>query len=602
MSTDRSGRSRPASRERSRSRSQHRGKSPAAIPKPTYSYVSDPFSGPLNGEDQVSAAFPARSVPIFRGAADDSRRAISGLSSYEPARYSPQGEASPRLPGSKSSPPQAGQGARHTSYHFVEPSVSRRQESDVAYGSSSRESASADEHFSKPGVTTIPNLPDWQYSPPSPSVAAPHPHQYFAPYEGSLRPEHHEAPATCRTGMGQTEAFPLTSPPPKFTTRNSSMDAIPMTPPSPRPTMRHLSVHDPPRPSSRGLGSRMDRLSVGGNEQRPSLAGGRMPSSPYLEAYKGTYQQMSPMPSPIMFASSLDDRFLPPLAPLDSLESSSGSSRPGRRAKIYDPAEDARDILAALSHSRVKPDPLIDILPSLTHDQILELRSEYKKLVKVQGRGVNVAKHIKTAVPGTFGKLCYVTALGRWESEAYWANYWCQNSSCRRELLVETLMGRTNAEIREIKQAFRDKKYDDSLVRCMDRELKADKFRMAVLLALEERRQEGKYRVFPASGHSLFETRAVRRTARLSRRIPQSRRGDSVPRSESERKWGNRSRPVVRHQKRQASSRSAQDVRGDIPCERSKGSAQEEWKSSGKLQHTKQVFPLLMACPLHRAR
>ena len=51
-------------------------------------------------------------------------------------------------------------------------------------------------------------------------------------------------------------------------------------------------------------------------------------------------------------------------------------------------------------------------------------------------------------------------------------------------------MGRTNAEIWNIKDEFKDKRYADSLVKCMEKELKMDKFRTAVLMALEERRQE----------------------------------------------------------------------------------------------------------------
>ena len=91
-------------------------------------------------------------------------------------------------------------------------------------------------------------------------------------------------------------------------------------------------------------------------------------------------------------------------------------------------------------------------------------------------------------VPGNLGKACYATALGRWESEAYWANSWYQGGATRRELLIESLMGRTNSDIREIKNCFKDKRYNDDLERCMKAELKADKFRVAILLALEERR------------------------------------------------------------------------------------------------------------------
>jgi hypothetical protein len=108
----------------------------------------------------------------------------------------------------------------------------------------------------------------------------------------------------------------------------------------------------------------------------------------------------------------------------------------------------------------------------------------------VQGRGINIAKHIKMKTSGNFGKIAYVTALGKYEGEGYWANFWYQSNSARRELLIEALMGRQNYEIREIKDAFKDKRYSDSLMRCMDKELKADKFRKAVLMALEAERQE----------------------------------------------------------------------------------------------------------------
>jgi len=149
-----------------------------------------------------------------------------------------------------------------------------------------------------------------------------------------------------------------------------------------------------------------------------------------------------------------------------------------------------RDIAAELSHSHPNNQILIDIIPTMSHDQVLELRTAYKRVCKIQGRGINIAKHIKLKTSGNFCKICYVTALGRWESEGYWANFWYQSNSARRELLIEALMGRTNAEIRNIKDTFKDKRYNDDLARCMDKELKADKFRVAVLMALEEKRQE----------------------------------------------------------------------------------------------------------------
>ena len=87
-------------------------------------------------------------------------------------------------------------------------------------------------------------------------------------------------------------------------------------------------------------------------------------------------------------------------------------------------------------------------------------------------------------------KACYSCALGQWESEAYWANFWYQGEKSRRELLIESLMGRSNREIRAIKDGFSDKKYSDSLTKCMKMELKEDKFKKAILMVLEEKRME----------------------------------------------------------------------------------------------------------------
>ncbi|ODH48686.1 hypothetical protein GX48_05226 [Paracoccidioides brasiliensis] len=248
---------------------------------------------------------------------------------------------------------------------------------------------------------------------------------------------------------------------------------------------------------------------------------GRPPPSPLLEPYKGTYQSISPMPWPTSVPSHMDEG-LSDLEPLDGSTISdtglgkfkkskhkddSGSKSNSMSATVdanikliapagatkkvsfYDPKPDAKELKASLSHSNVDPKPLLDILPYLTSDDILALRAQYKNIVKLGGKGINMAKHIKVHVPGNFGKVCYATALGRWESEAHWANFWYRSNNLRRELLIESLIGRSNAEIREIKKCFRDKRYGDDLERCMKAELKADKFRTAILLALGERRQ-----------------------------------------------------------------------------------------------------------------
>ena len=254
-----------------------------------------------------------------------------------------------------------------------------------------------------------------------------------------------------------------------------------------------------------GLGSKLHRLSVSGGvagglsltapgQSHNHMQGGLPPGSPLLEAYYGTYQSISPMPSPMMLSSKMDDD-LSDVEPLSTQYSSDDAHeiRPAgashkKRVSFYDPEEDAVALAAALKHAKLDSDPIIEILPRLSHDNILELRTEYKKHAKTGGKGINIAKHIKMKVTGNLGKIAYAVALGRWESEAHWANFWYQSNSSRRELLIESLMGRTNSDIIKIKDAFSDKRYNDSLEKCMQTELKKDKFRTAILLALEEKR------------------------------------------------------------------------------------------------------------------
>ncbi|PHH85717.1 hypothetical protein CDD83_41 [Cordyceps sp. RAO-2017] len=243
--------------------------------------------------------------------------------------------------------------------------------------------------------------------------------------------------------------------------------------------------------------ARMSSLTVDtGRSSNMSLASA--PASPLLESYHGTYQDCSPMPSPLLLASQTpaeDARVVEALSPLNS-DAEGDSRRHSRRARFHDAEDIASRIAQALRGDRA-PDtqPLIEILPSLSHEQVMELRAEYKQLVKTgsERKGVNVAKHIRARLKdedGNLMKACYSVALGKWESEAYWANFWYQGDKTRRELLIESLMGRSNYEIHKIKEAFSDKKYDNSLTRCMKTELKEDKFKKAVLMVLDERRME----------------------------------------------------------------------------------------------------------------
>ncbi|KAM5346557.1 hypothetical protein ACJ41O_009562 [Fusarium nematophilum] len=260
---------------------------------------------------------------------------------------------------------------------------------------------------------------------------------------------------------------------------------------------RHSRRDKSPQPPT----EKMSSLTVGGLGLAAGAAGASLahaPASPMLESYYGTYQDCSPMPSPLLLASKNpgeDVRALEALSPIGS-DNEGDSRRRSRRARFHDPEDITTQLAQALKGSR-RPDtaPLIEILPSLTHDQVMELRAEYKRIVKTgsERKGVNIAKHIRARLKDEdplLMKACYATALGMWESESYWANFWYQGDKTRRELLIESLMGRTNGEIRLIREAFTDKKYDNSLTKCMKTELKEDKFKKAVLLVLDERRME----------------------------------------------------------------------------------------------------------------
>ena len=241
--------------------------------------------------------------------------------------------------------------------------------------------------------------------------------------------------------------------------------------------------------------ARMSSLSVQ-TTHATGLSLAAAPGSPLLESYTGTYQSMSPMPSPLLLPSHGGADLVETVSPVRS-DDERGDKKRSRRARFHDPVDDAARLAKALKGEKRAPEiePLIEILPGLTQEEVMDLRVEYKRLVKTGSdrKGVNIAKHIRARLKDEdplLMKACYATALGQWESEAYWANFWYQGDKTRREMLIEALMGRSNDEIREIKAGFSDKKYSNSLTKCMKTELKEDKFKKAVLMVLEEQRMD----------------------------------------------------------------------------------------------------------------
>ncbi|OXV10787.1 hypothetical protein Egran_01452 [Elaphomyces granulatus] len=444
-------------------------------------------------------------------------------------------------------------------------------------------------------------VPPWQYAQPDPNITytsksnqPPDPHWTMptTPYTASAEPQFPDQltrsvrPTDSVPRYTQSSAPQFPHPPARDTKREAAglrietREPQSVQSPSKGSEPHYIEIapgaeRDGPSSSPPGASHRRPvssaNLGVGGGWS----SGGRPPPSPLLEPYQGTYQTISPMPSPLagpvarldddLSDLELDIRSGPDRRPRTLALTASADDRirredrsrrrdqdrdrdrdregrwreddddaerghrpaeiltiaptpsSAKRVSFYDATADAMALKGALSHARVDPKPLRTILPYLTSHEILALRAEYKNHAKVHGKGINIAKHLKLKLGNTsWGKVCYATALGRWESEAYWANSYYQAGTSRRELLIETLIGRSNSEIREIKECFRDTRYSDSLEKCMKSELKADKFRTAILLALEERRQ---------SEHEPRDVRLIQRDVQELRRALVSREG-----------------------------------------------------------------------------
>lgn len=155
---------------------------------------------------------------------------------------------------------------------------------------------------------------------------------------------------------------------------------------------------------------------------------------------------------------------------------------------------------------RVKTADLIDVLPNLHHNEIMNLRTEYKRLVKTgpDRKGVNVAKHIRARLKDDDNRLMtatYATALGMWESEGYWISLALITGNETRkgqQLLIESLLGRSNTEARLIEDGFRihsnklEREHGTSLESFLDPYLRQgeDWFKEAVKTVLSGQRME----------------------------------------------------------------------------------------------------------------
>ena len=162
------------------------------------------------------------------------------------------------------------------------------------------------------------------------------------------------------------------------------------------------------------------------------------------------------------------------------------------RQPEFDPGEDAELLIEGLNEGTPGRACLIDLLPRLSHENVMALRREYGRLLQAKNSFSELPLQIERQVDGTLGKICYATSLGRWESEAYWIRVWYQSKEKQtfadlRWLLIDTLVGRTSAEVFAIKKAFRDDRYSDDLVSCMNKELEGHELQSLIMASIRPR-------------------------------------------------------------------------------------------------------------------
>ncbi|CZR63859.1 uncharacterized protein PAC_13756 [Phialocephala subalpina] len=196
-----------------------------------------------------------------------------------------------------------------------------------------------------------------------------------------------------------------------------------------------------------GLAPRMHSLSVNtGHHGGAALSLATAPGSPLLESYHGTYQSISPMPSPLMIPSHshTDINFIEPLSP----------------ARFHDPVDEATILAKALKGEKRAPDtqPLIEILPGLTHEQVLDLRVEFLRRRPLPG-----PKEKRTArFHDPVDEATILAKALKGEKRAP-----------DTQPLIEILPGLTHEQVLDLRVEY-----------------KQDKFKKAVLLVLDERKME----------------------------------------------------------------------------------------------------------------
>ena len=155
----------------------------------------------------------------------------------------------------------------------------------------------------------------------------------------------------------------------------------------------------------------------------------------------------------------------------------------------FDAHAAAEDCSRCLSSGKPDLAVLVELLPRLSHENILALKRSYKALNADPQLTPDLSTEIQRSIANKLGKICYATSLGRWGSEVHWIRVWYQNKDSQwgealRILLVEAVLSRTAPELEAIMAAFSDKLYKNDLIRCLERELEGHGLSSLILAAL----------------------------------------------------------------------------------------------------------------------
>ena len=159
------------------------------------------------------------------------------------------------------------------------------------------------------------------------------------------------------------------------------------------------------------------------------------------------------------------------------------------RRPSFDAHAAADDCSRSLSSGKPDPTVLVELLPRLSHENVLAIQRSYKALNADPQLTSGLSMDIQRSIANKLGKICYVTSLGQWGSEVHWIRFWYQNKDSQwaealRILLVEAVLSRTAPELEAIMAAFSDKLYKNDLIRCLERELESHGLSSLILAAL----------------------------------------------------------------------------------------------------------------------